>query len=96
MKFSLLRSKIIEPTTLIVSHSEHGVCLPFHGQNDAQSLQEYDKRHRYLALCIVACIQLTVMTESGDFGVLPELHAVSSGLKAICTWMTAGMQHQMA
>jgi len=27
--------------------------------------------------------------EAGDFGALPELHAVSSGLKAICTWTTA-------
>ena len=27
--------------------------------------------------------------DKGDFSVLPELHAVSSGLKALCTWMTS-------
>lgn len=27
--------------------------------------------------------------DRGDFSVLPELHALSSGLKAICTWITA-------
>lgn len=27
--------------------------------------------------------------DRGDFAVLPELHALSSGLKAVCTWVTA-------
>lgn len=27
--------------------------------------------------------------DKGDFAVLPELHALSSGLKALCTWITA-------
>lgn len=26
---------------------------------------------------------------AGDFSALPELHALSSGLKALCTWVTA-------
>lgn len=27
--------------------------------------------------------------DRGEFGALPELHALSSGLKAVCTWITA-------
>ncbi len=27
--------------------------------------------------------------EAGRFGLLPELHALSSGMKAVCTWITA-------
>ena len=27
--------------------------------------------------------------DRGDFSVLPELHALSSGLKALCTWIAA-------
>lgn len=27
--------------------------------------------------------------DKGDFSILPELHALSSGLKAICTWVTS-------
>lgn len=75
---------------------------PAPGQREVQVLDYQNCMHTLLPL-LAASYSLHFMGESlfgmyrqfekdrdaGDFSLLPELHALSSGLKALCTWVAA-------
>lgn len=75
---------------------------PAPGQRELQVI-DYQNSAAQLFPLVASAFALTFMGKSmmamyrsfeksrdaGDFAILPELHALSSGLKAICTWITS-------